>query len=192
MLSSTACWARVTPTWCASAENRGALGRRVFWTLGAFSPPGLSPSQALGAAPQRPGRPTRPGVPRTRPDARVARGCGAWRHRGWRRGGQGRRDPCAVMASPVGQSAELRAPHTSAPHARAKRAPQGWRVPRGVRKSGSTANTAMRGRGGVLIRHHRWRGVWRTWGRPPSTAPPRTPPCIASGNLSCNPYTNTE
>jgi len=54
------------------------------------------------------------------------------------------------------------------------------------------ANTSMSGRGCAIIRLHRWRGLWLTWGCQASNAPPRTQPFIASGSLSCNPYTKTE
>jgi len=44
-------------------------------------------------------------------------------------------------------------------------------VPRGFRKSGITANTAMSGRGCAIIRFHRWRGLWLTWGMPGKQSP---------------------
>jgi hypothetical protein len=82
---------------------------------------------------------------------------------------QGLRDPRAVLAL-------------------AARAAQGWRLPRGFRTSGITAHTARRGRGGVLMRLHRWQGVWAHGGCRASKAPPRTHPLSLLGTCHTTPF----
>ena len=86
-MSSTACWARFTPTWCASADNRWVPGAPCFLEPRAShpGPPRPQVSQALRADSQRHFRPRRPGAPRTRPGSRaeqmlwsVAAQGGAW------------------------------------------------------------------------------------------------------------------
>src|SRR4051812_24670357 len=48
---------------------------------------------------------------------------------------------------------------------------KGWRLPRGLRKSGIAANTSMSGRGCAIIRLHRWQGLWLMWGMPGKAKP---------------------
>ena len=50
-------------------------------------------------------------------------------------------------------------------------AAQGWRLPRGFRKSGIAANTSMSGRGCAIIRLHLGRGLWLRWGMPGQQSP---------------------
>jgi hypothetical protein len=45
VLSSTACWARVTPTWCARADNRCVPGAPCF-----LDPRSVFPSRAIAVA----------------------------------------------------------------------------------------------------------------------------------------------
>ena len=175
VLSSTAGWARVTPTRSASADNKCIPGAPCF-----LAPRSVFPSSAIAGAEDSGlgGRlPTTWSAHTPRCASHSSR-C-TCRKTVWSVAAHGvvwvtPRAYAMRMPSLRPHSAialELRAPHNIAQHARAKMAAQGWRLPRGFRKSGIIVNTSISGRGCVIIRLHRWRGLWRTWGMPGKQSP---------------------
>ena len=158
VLSSTACWANVTPTWCASADNRWGPGAPCF-----LEPRSVFPSRATvgsGASGAAGTLPTTLSAQAPRWVSNSSRS--TCRKMVWSVAAQGvagvKPSACALRVPSLRPHAamalSLRAPHPIAQHASAKMAGKGCRLPRGFRKSGIAENTSMSGRGCAIIRLH--------------------------------------